>query len=76
MSNSRQWQPQYTDIDDVEPIGPHTHLCPECFEDVPCEMDCSWRDYTNHLGQVAAHPVVCDRCEAAKHQMFFLGEGI
>lgn len=43
-------------------IGPHYHMCPECFSHDLCEMDCSWSELT-HKGLPDCHPVICDQCE-------------
>lgn len=37
----------------------HTHPCPECYSDVPCEDDCSYAH--TDIGR-RYHHVVCDSC--------------
>lgn len=65
------------DREDWEPTGPHVHMCPECFEDVPCEDDCTWygEDVTS-TGIPVCHPVICDRCLELIEQYQSQGSGI
>ena len=47
-------------------FGNHVHLCPECFEDVPCADLCSWNgESRTNNGTPSCHPVICDRCKFA-----------
>jgi hypothetical protein len=57
--------------------GNHVHMCPECFEDLPCDDWCSWTgESTTNAGVPSCHPVICDRCEYAGRQYFDQGGGI
>jgi hypothetical protein len=69
---------EWTDLDNYDPpIGPHVHLCPQCFDDVPCEMDCSALEgQRTNDGLPCAHPLVCERCEKLAEGIFTMGAGI
>jgi len=55
------WQKIIIDKDD-DPI-PHVHSCPECYEDVPCTMDCTLEpDLERDNGTPVGSHCVCDRC--------------
>ena len=58
-----------TSLDLVEMIvspnlrGGHTHLCPRCSRDVPCEDECTWYgDQFSSPGVPACHPTLCGPC--------------
>lgn len=66
-------QEQYGD----ELRGNHVHMCPECFEDVPCNDWCTWDgESRTNQGAPACHPVICDRCELASRAYHDQGSGI
>lgn len=57
--------------------GGHTHLCPRCFEDAPCEYECTWSgDMFSSPGVPACHPTLCDKCLATLEGTENLGSGI
>lgn len=59
--NDRPWD-FIRDPDDVEPI-PHVHPCPECYEYVPCSMDCALEpDLELDDGTPSGSHCICDRC--------------
>lgn len=59
-----------------EYMAAHTHLCPECFWDEPCEMDCSLYGVENPDGTWRGTPVACSRCKAGEHLIGVDGDGI
>jgi hypothetical protein len=55
--------------------GNHVHTCPICYEDMPCDDECSWEgDYVTNDGIPICHHAICDRC--AEIEMFQNGGGI
>ena len=57
--------------------GSHVHMCPECFDDVPCAEWCSWDgENVTSSGVPTCHPVICDHCEKASREWFDGGGGI
>lgn len=43
---------------------PHLHACPECYEDYPCELDCTLEpDLEREDGTPAGGYFKCDRCD-------------
>ncbi len=43
--------------------GDHVHLCPRCFEHVPCEDWCSWAGESAMTdGTPICHAALCDLC--------------
>ena len=54
----------------------HTHLCPECFFDEPCEMDCSQAGESEDDGSWHGSPTACERCRNAEHLRNMQGGGI
>ena len=57
--------------------GNHVHMCPQCFDDVPCNDWCTWNgeDVTNQ-GVPTLHPVICDSCREILEQYQSQGSGI
>lgn len=48
--------------------GGHVHPCPECYEDVACEMTCSTHpDREREDGMPRGSHVVCEVCRASTH---------
>ncbi len=45
--------------------GQHSHICPECYQDVACEDECTIEfDLSN--GTLRGAYAVCDACKASK----------
>jgi len=46
----------------------HYHSCPECYEHVPCEMNCTIEyDLQDGDREFGAH-CVCDNCDDSKYR--------
>jgi hypothetical protein len=57
--------------------GEHVHLCPKCFEDVPCADCCTWDgESVTNADVPTCHPVICERCETASRLYHEQGGGI
>ena len=67
------WDRQYGDT----LRGGHVHMCPECFEDVPCDDWCTWDgESKTNAGIPTLHPVECEPCRQVREQYQDLGAGI
>jgi hypothetical protein len=52
----------------------HYHSCPKCYQDIPCEMDCSIEDDLKKDNKKFGSYAICDECEITKPEILLSKE--